>query len=81
MSAYEFRTWVDNLEKDNKLLRVSTEIDTLDDLGAFVSRCDYKGVDTPILFDNPRGFDIPVLANTVGHQIEPPSFLVISKRW
>ncbi len=70
MSDYEFRTWVDNLEKDNKLLRVSTEIDTLDDLGAFVSRCDYKGVDTPILFDNPKGFDIPVLANTVGHKIE-----------
>ena len=68
MSAFDFRAWLDNLDKSGKLLRVSTEIDTLDDMGGFICRADYKGVDTPILFENPKGFDIPVLANTVGHK-------------
>ena len=67
MSAFDFRSYMANLEKNNDLLRVSVEIDTLDDMGAFIARADYEGIDKPILFENPKGFDIPVLANTVGH--------------
>lgn len=67
MSAFDFRTYLDKLEKNNDLLRVPVEIDTLDDMGAFIARADYEGLDKPILFENPKGFDIPVLANTVGH--------------
>ncbi len=70
MSALDFRGWIASLEKNRKLLRVGAEVNTLDDMGAFISRCDYQGVDMPIIFDNPKGFDIPVLANTVGHKIE-----------
>ena len=68
MSAFDFRGWLETMEKENRLLRVATEIETLDDLGGFVCRADYKGVDTPIMFENPKGFDIPILANTVGHK-------------
>ena len=42
-------------------------METLDDMGAFIARADSKGIDKPILFERPVGFDIPVLANTVGH--------------
>ncbi|MDT8400000.1 MAG: UbiD family decarboxylase [Pseudomonadales bacterium] len=67
MSAFDFRAWLDKQDKSDKLLRVPVEIDTLDDMGAFISRADYKGINTPILFENPKGFDIPILTNTVGH--------------
>jgi len=70
LSALDFRGWIDSLEKDNKLLKVGVEVDTLDDMGAFISRCDYRGIDMPILFEQPKGFNIPVLANTIGHKIE-----------
>lgn len=70
MSAFDFRAWIDSLDKSNKLLRVLAEVDTLDDMGGFICRADYKGIETPILFENPKGFDIPVFANTVGHKAE-----------
>ncbi len=67
MSAFDFRAYLDDLDKNNDLLKVPVEIDTLDDMGAFIARADYQGIDKPILFEKPKGFDIPVLANTVGH--------------
>ncbi|MFQ5661499.1 MAG: UbiD family decarboxylase [Gammaproteobacteria bacterium] len=67
MGAYDLRTFLDNQDKNNELFRVSAEIDTLDDMGAFIARADYAGINKPLLFENPKGFDIPVLANTVGH--------------
>ena len=67
MSAFDFRTFLEQQDKDDELLRVKSEIDTLDDLGAFISRLDYSGMKKSILFENPKGFDIPVYANTVGH--------------
>jgi len=67
MSAFDFRAFIDRMDSRGELFRVPVEVDTLDDMGAFIARADYKGIDMPILFEKPKGFDIPVLANTVGH--------------
>ena len=66
-TSVDFRGFIDDQESKGDLLRVPFEVDTLDDMGAFIARADYKGIDKPILFEKPKGFDIPVLANTVGH--------------
>ena len=67
MGAFDFRSFLDSLDSRGELFRVPVEIDTLDEIGAFIARADYEGVESSILFENPKGFDIPVLANTVGH--------------
>ena len=66
MRAFDFRAFLQDLEQNQDLMRVGVEVDTLDEMGAFIARADYAGVQSPILFEKPRGFDIPVLANTVG---------------
>ena len=33
MSAFDFRVYLDDLDKNNDLLKVAVEIDTLDDMG------------------------------------------------
>jgi len=65
--ALDFRAFIERQDRNDELLRVKAEIDTLDDLGAFVARMDYSTVNKSILFENPKGFDIPVYANTVGN--------------
>jgi len=67
MGIFDFREFLDNLDKNGDLFRVPVEVDTLDEMGAFIARADYEDINKPILFEKPRGFDIPVLANTVGH--------------
>ena len=67
MSAFDFRTFLDELDSRNELFKVPVEVDTLDEMGAFIARADYREIHTPILFEKPKGYDIPVLANTVGH--------------
>jgi len=67
MKHFDFRAFLDDLDKKNELFRVPAEIDTLDEIGAFIARADYNEIHKPILFEKPKGFDIPVLANTVGH--------------
>ncbi len=67
MGAFDFRQFLADHDSKRELLRVPFEIDTLDEIGAFIARADMKGIDKPILFEKPKGFDIPVLANTVGH--------------
>jgi len=67
MSVFDFRAFLDDLDKKGELFRVSVEVDTLDEMGAFIARADYNDIHKPILFEKPTGFDIPVLANTVGH--------------
>ena len=64
--AEDIREFLSTLERNGQLLRVKHEIDPLDDMGAFIARADYNHLDKAILFENPKGFDIPVLANTVG---------------
>jgi len=67
MSVFNFRSFLDDLDQNGELFRVPVEVDTLDEMGAFIARADYNDVHKPILFEKPKGFDIPVLANTVGH--------------
>lgn len=67
MSKLDFRKFIEQQDTNNELLRVKQEVDTLDDMGAFISRVDYSGMKKSILFEKPKGFDIPVYANTVGH--------------
>ena len=66
MSNPDFRSYLESLESQNQLLRVPQPVDTLDEMGALIARSDYAGVTKALLFENPRGFEIPVLANTIG---------------
>jgi UbiD family decarboxylase len=66
MEAYGIRDYLSQLESDNQLWRIPTEVDMLDDMGAFIARADYEGVEKALLFEHPKGFGSPVLANTVG---------------
>ncbi len=67
MKHFDFRWFLEDLDKKGELFRVPVEVDTLDEMGAFIARADYMDIHKPILFEKPKGFDIPVLANTVGH--------------
>ena len=67
MGIFDFRQFLDNLDRNGEIFRVPVEVDTLDEMGAFIARADYEDINKPILFEKPKGFDIPVLANTVGH--------------
>jgi len=67
MKHFDFRWFLEDLDKKGELFRVPVEVDTLDEMGAFIARADYEDIHKPILFEKPTGFDIPVLANTVGH--------------
>lgn len=67
MTAFDFRTFLQELDASGELLKVEAEIDPLDEMGSFIAQADYKGIDKPILFEHPKGCKIPVLANTVGH--------------
>ena len=55
----DIREFLTDLERNGQLLRVKEEIDPLDDMGAFIARADYNHLDKAILFENPKGFDIP----------------------
>jgi UbiD family decarboxylase len=66
VTALGIRDFLEQMEQNGQLLRIRDEIDTLDDMGAFIARADYDHLDKALLFENPKGFDIPVLANTVG---------------
>lgn len=67
MASKSFRDYLETLEDNNQVLHVTDEIDPLDEMGAFIARADYNGMDKAIMFDNPKGYDIPVIANTVGN--------------
>ncbi len=66
MADTGFRGFIDDLEESGQLWRIKQEIDTLDEIGAFIARADYAHIDKGLLFENPKGFDIPVFANTIG---------------
>ncbi|MFQ5348327.1 MAG: 3-octaprenyl-4-hydroxybenzoate decarboxylase, partial [Rhodothalassiaceae bacterium] len=66
MDGASFRDFLAAQEAKGEILRIGAEIDTLDEIGAFIARADYAHVDKGLLFENPKGFDIPVFANTIG---------------
>ncbi|MCH8861017.1 MAG: UbiD family decarboxylase [Proteobacteria bacterium] len=66
MGSHSFRDFIEKLEKEGNLLRITPEVDTLDVIGALIARADYEHVNKGLLFENPKGYDIPVFANTIG---------------
>ena len=66
MGSHSFRDFLKTLEEEGNLLRITPEVDTLDEIGAVIARADYEHVNKGLLFENPKGFDISVFANTIG---------------
>jgi len=66
MGSNSFRRYIEKLDTQGELLRITPEVDTLDEMGAFIARADYEGIEQSLLFENPKGFEIPVFANTIG---------------
>jgi UbiD family decarboxylase len=66
MAETGFRGFLNDLDARGELWRIKEEIDPLDEIGAFIARADYAHIDKGLLFENPKGSDIPVFANTIG---------------
>ena len=62
----DIRAYLELLESRGDLMRVSQEVDPLDEMGAFIARADSRGMNKAILFEKVKGSTMPVLANTVG---------------
>jgi 4-hydroxy-3-polyprenylbenzoate decarboxylase len=62
-SLYEY---IDTLESLGKLHRVKTEVDTNLEIAEIMRRMMYSGNSPAILFENVKGYDIPVLGNAFG---------------
>jgi len=61
----DIRQFIEKLEKDNELKRVKIEVDTSLEIAEILRRVSYaKG--PAILFENVKGYDIPVLGNAFG---------------
>jgi len=66
MAETGFRGFLNDLDERGELWRITEEIDPLDEIGAFIARADYAHINKGLLFENPKGSDIPVFANTIG---------------
>ena len=62
-SLYEY---IDTLESIGKLHRVKTEVDTNLEIAEIMRRMMYSGSSPAILFENVKGYDMPVLGNAFG---------------
>lgn len=58
--------YMDTLESVGKLHRVKTEVDTNLEIAEIMRRMMYSGQSPAILFENVKGYDIPVLGNSFG---------------
>ncbi len=58
--------YMDALESVGKLHRVKTEVDTNLEIAEIMRRMMYSGQSPAILFENVKGYDIPVLGNAFG---------------
>jgi 4-hydroxy-3-polyprenylbenzoate decarboxylase len=58
--------YIDTLESVGKLHRVKTEVDTNLEIAEIMRRMMYSGDSPAILFENVKGYDIPVLGNAFG---------------
>ena len=59
--------YMDTLESVGKLHRVKTEVDTNLEIAEIMRRMMYSGNSPAILFENVKGYDIPVLGNAFGN--------------
>jgi 4-hydroxy-3-polyprenylbenzoate decarboxylase len=61
----DIQQFIEKLEKDGELKRVKTEVDTNLEIAEILRRVSYaKG--PAVLFENAKGYDIPVLGNAFG---------------
>ncbi|MGZ8887162.1 MAG: menaquinone biosynthesis decarboxylase [Nitrososphaeraceae archaeon] len=58
--------YMETLESVGKLHRVKTEVDTNLEIAEIMRRMMYSGQSPAILFENVKGYDIPVLGNAFG---------------
>ncbi|HEU5461186.1 MAG TPA: menaquinone biosynthesis decarboxylase [Nitrososphaeraceae archaeon] len=58
--------YIDTLESVGKLHRVKTEVDTNLEIAEIMRRMMYSGDSPALLFENVKGYDIPVLGNAFG---------------
>ncbi|MBQ4834111.1 4-hydroxy-3-polyprenylbenzoate decarboxylase [Pseudoalteromonas sp. MMG010] len=65
MKYTDLRDFIDLLEKQGELKRISQEIDTYLEMTEIADRT-LRAEGPALLFENPKGFDMPVLANLFG---------------
>ncbi len=65
MKYKDLRDFIQQLEKSGELLRISEEIDPYLEMTEICDRT-LRGKGPALLFENPKGFDTPVLANLFG---------------
>ncbi|HJT82842.1 MAG TPA: menaquinone biosynthesis decarboxylase [Nitrososphaeraceae archaeon] len=58
--------YIDSLESIGKLHRVKAEVDTNLEIAEIMRRMMYSGNSPAILFENVKGYDIPILGNAFG---------------
>ena len=58
--------YIDSLESIGKLHRVKTEVDTNLEIAEIMRRMMYTVNSPAILFENVKGYDIPILGNAFG---------------
>jgi 4-hydroxy-3-polyprenylbenzoate decarboxylase len=66
MAFDSLHEYIDTLESIGKLHRVKTEVDTNLEIAEIMRRMMYSGNSPAILFENVKGYDIPVLGNAFG---------------
>ena len=65
MPIDNIQQFIEKLEKDDELKRVKTEVDTNLEIAEILRRVSYaKG--PAVLFENVKGYDVPVLGNAFG---------------
>jgi 4-hydroxy-3-polyprenylbenzoate decarboxylase len=62
MAYKNLRDFIKDLEKSKKLLRIKTPVDPKFEITEICHRT-LKGEGPALLFENPKGFNIPVLSN------------------
>jgi 4-hydroxy-3-polyprenylbenzoate decarboxylase len=65
MKYKDLRDFIDQLEKQGELVRVTKEVDTYLEMTEIADRT-LRAKGPALLFENPKGSSIPVLANLFG---------------
>ena len=65
MPIEDLSEFIEKLEKAGELKRVKTQVDTNLEIGEILSRVMYSN-GPAILFENVKGYDMPILANAFG---------------
>src|SRR5690349_4834854 len=65
MAARDLREWIALLEREGELVRISAEVDPYLEITEIVDRTVRDG-GPALLFESPRGSDVPVLINQFG---------------